>query len=183
MVANNGYAGDLGAATPAELVERARSLYLAHCYDEALEVAERLLSFAARGYSVRALCLAEIGRPEEGLRAAEAGVASDPADAVVLTSRAFCRHRLGDNAGAEEDYTRALALAPDNYKIPYNYACYWAERNDFAKCREYLGRAVDLMTPGVRLTMLEDPDLARFQGEEWFRELALRARARVRGGA
>jgi len=142
-------------------------------------MAERLLSFAARGYSVRALCLAEMGRAEECLRAAEMGVAGDPGNAVVLTSRAFCRHRLGDNAGAEADYRRALELAPTDHKVPYNYACYWAERNDVARCREYLEKAVAIIPPSVRLPMLEDPDLARFREKDWFRELAARARARL----
>jgi len=167
------------AASPGELVELARALYLAHRYEEALEAAQRLLAYAARGYSVRALCLSEMGKPAEGLQAAEAAVATDPSDAVALTSRGFCRHRLGDNAGAEADYRRALELDPDNYKVPYNYACYWAERHDVDRCRELLEKAVALMPPGIPLNMMEDADLARYHREDWFRDLALRARAAI----
>lgn len=173
----------LANASPAEIIEIARANYLAHKYDEALTVVDRLLKFAARGYSVRALCLAEMGQPEEGLRAAEMGVAADPTDAVVLTSRAFCKHRLGDNVGADDDYHRAMELDPGNYKVFYNYACYWAERNNEGECRRYLEMAVELMSPGNRSTMLEDPDLARFREAEWFRELAARAKARTRNAA
>ncbi len=165
------------------LFEKARGLYFRRHYEDALSAAQELLEYAnaaARAYSIRGLCLTEMGMAMEGVAAAEAAVAADPEDAVAYTTRAFCRHRLGDNAGAEEDYNSALTLDPENYKVYYNYACYWAERGDEERCRKYLARAVGLIAPGTALYIAEDADLARYANRDWLRELILEVKAKGR---
>ena len=179
VVADEGRA--TGDAAGGALFESARRLYIARQYDDALKAAQQLLAyeaFVARAYSVRALCLTEMWMAAEGLAAAEAAVATDARDAVAITSRAFCRHRLGDDAGAEKDYAAALALAPGDFRVYYNLACYWSERGDEARCREYLARAVDLVPPASGMPLAEDADLARYHQREWFRELSARAKAK-----
>jgi len=164
-----------------EIFRKARIYYFERRYEDALREAQRLLSFddaGARAYSIRALCLIELGMAVEGLAAAEAAVGADREDPVAYSIRAYCRHRLKDNAGAEEDFRRALELGPDNYRTYYNFACYWAQRGEEGLCRENLGRAVALVPPGTAIYLGGEADFARYKTAEWFRELLLAAKGK-----
>lgn len=168
---------------PNELFNKARRLYFDKRFDEALRVVDRLLASGGndvRAYCIRALCYVEMGLAGEALEAAEAAVRHGPADGVAYSTRAFCRHRGGDRDGAELDYSRALELEPGNYKVHYNLACYWSERGDEEKCRDYLRRAIDLAPPGCDFYIETDGDLARYAQKEWFRELLLQAKVKAR---
>ena len=51
-------------------------------------------------------------RPSEGLSAADAGLAVNPNDAVLLLGRAAAENALGQYAQAKDDMERAIRLSP-----------------------------------------------------------------------
>jgi len=158
-----------------------RELYVNRRYEEAFAAALALVKRDSNhtwAYCVCASCLAQMGRAAEGLAVAEQAVALEPTFPLALTSRALCLHRLGRDAEAEADYERALALGSDDFRVYYNIACYWAERGDERKCRGNFALAVALMRAGDAGEISKDPDLARYHGREWFKDLLAEAKSK-----
>lgn len=158
-----------------------RDLYTGRRYEEAFAAALALVKRDPNhtwAYCVCASCLAQMGRANEGLAVAEQAVALEPKFPLALTTRALCLHRLGRYSEAEADYERALAVGAEDFRIYYNFACYWAERGDETKCRQYFGQAIAYMGPGDAGDIAGDPDLARYQGREWFKELLAEAKSK-----
>jgi hypothetical protein len=90
----------------------------------------------------------------------------------------MCLHRLGDESAAESDFDRAVGLAPTDFRVFYNAACYWAERADEKKCRALFETAMSLAPASFVAVASVDPDLARYSGREWFREILAAVRRR-----
>jgi len=173
----------------AEITAEASKIFQLGRFDEALTMYERAIALDprnARAHGGRSLSLTQLGRHEEGLAAAAAAVDAAPAYSPSYTVLAFCHHRLGREAEALAAFEKALALGPEEPRVLYNVACYWAEMGDEAKCRGFLARAFDVVEPHTLDLAPRDPDLARFAGQEWFRELlaaAKRKRAAARAPA
>jgi Tfp pilus assembly protein PilF len=147
-------------------------------FDEALEMDPGLV----RAYVAKAMCMAQLGDPAAGQRLAEKAIALDDHYGTAYTARALCRRRMGDVKGAVVDYQRALELAPDDFRVYYNFACFCAEQGDEEKCREYLRYAFELSSAGFVEIAAQDPDLARYNRTEWFRDLVAEVKTKAAGG-
>jgi tetratricopeptide (TPR) repeat protein len=64
----------------------------------------------------------ETGRYEDAIRHFERVLSRDKDNVLALKAAAYSRIKLGDLAGAEELYARALALEPESADQGYNYA-------------------------------------------------------------
>jgi tetratricopeptide (TPR) repeat protein len=111
---------DLDRAAPAAVragdhFVRARLLLRRQDYDGALDACEHALRLQAdaRGHRLQAEALLGLGRHADADAALDACLKFQPRDAEVLCARASVRTRLGDYAGAQTDYGRALEVAPD----------------------------------------------------------------------
>ncbi len=169
----------------AAFTQQGVELFFRGRYAEALALMDEALALdpaSVRAYCGRAMCLAQLGKPDEGALMADRALALDPDSGVAFSVRALCRHRRGDDAGAETDYRKAIELEPGDYRGYYNFACYWAEHGDEEKCRSYLAHAFQLATVAFADIAAEDPDLARYSGREWFRELVAETKRRARDG-
>lgn len=145
-------------------------------FEEALRKAEAAVKASPnfyRGWGVKALALLALGRNEEALAAIEEGIRRAPTVGVLYSIKGICHARAGDDAAAVDAFRRALAISPADDRIYYNFACYWAQVGNGAECRRYLTRALELQPTSVRLAK-KDADLARYAGEEWFKELLAR---------
>jgi Tfp pilus assembly protein PilF len=170
----------------AALTQRGVDLFFQSRYDEALAALEEATTVdpaASRPWSARALCMAQLGNPRLGMTLAERALELDRNAPMAYTARATCRRRLGDGDGARADFERGMALAPDDYRVYYNYACHWAELGREEECRQMLAMAFDLAPGHFAAVATADPDLARYSRREWFRDLtvALRQRAALGG--
>jgi len=88
--------------------------------------AARLAALApkdARALALRGVLALRDGSPPERAEALLArAVDGDPKDVAAQANLAVVRRRLGDLSGAEGAYGAALALAPENAKLRFNYA-------------------------------------------------------------
>jgi tetratricopeptide (TPR) repeat protein len=119
---------------------------------------------AERVYREAADRLARGGDPAEALAALDRAAALDPRRADILVTRARLKRRLGDAAGAEADYTAALALAADPASL--------VER---AGLRAAAGRVAEALadctlairqSPGFPEARLERARLLRHEGRD-----------------
>jgi tetratricopeptide (TPR) repeat protein len=165
----------------AALTQQAVDLFFRGDYDVALNLVEDSLGLNpaySRTHCAKALCLLQLGQARDALKCTEYALELNDGDAVAYTTRAMCRHRLGDGEGAEADFERAVELGPDDYRVFYNAACYWAERGREEECREHFETAMALAPAAFAAVAAADPDLARYSGREWFREILAEVRKR-----
>jgi Flp pilus assembly protein TadD len=113
------------------------------------------------------------------LEYAERAVALAPNDGLAFSTLGLTLHRVGRWPEAEEAFERGLGLTPDDHRVYYNYACYWAERGNEENCRKYLELACDLAPETFAAVIAGDPDLGRYAAAPWFRDAlaALKTRA------
>lgn len=168
----------------AALSAQAASAFQDKRYEDALSFAEEAVRTAptyGRGYMAKSLSLAQLGHPAKGLEAALAGINTDPDYALAYTAAAICHHRLGQDAEADRFFARALELAPEHPQVLYNYACYCAELGREPECREFLAKAFTRVTKESFLEEARnDPDIARYVGTEWFKDILADAKIRLR---
>jgi TolB-like protein len=90
-------------------------------YDvKVLEPADRAIALDPnniRAYYTKSEYLTLSHRPTEGLGAADAGLALNPNDAVLLIARAMAENSLGRYAQAKDDMERGLRLSPGDPPI------------------------------------------------------------------
>ena len=117
------------------------------------------------------LCLSQLGRAAEALAYAEKAVdfARDPG--LACATLGLVLHRLGRGDDARTAFLRGLECTPDDYRVYYNFACYWAEAGDEEECRRYLALTLELAPASFGGNPAQDPDLARYSRREWFTEL------------
>src|SRR5205807_1962342 len=104
------------AALAEDHLERGRILHgrkdyeaAARAYDAAVALRPR----DARAQRLRAEALLELNRLPEALQSLDACLQHGPPDADAFRARAVVRTRLGQYAGAQTDFTRALELRPE----------------------------------------------------------------------
>jgi Flp pilus assembly protein TadD len=166
------------------LSARAAEAFQRKQYEEALVFAEEAVRAApsfGRGYMAKSLSLAQLGHPGEGLAAALAGIHADPGYALAYTAAAICYRRLGRDGEADRYFARALELGPEHPQVLYNFACYCAELGREQDCREYLAKAFARVNNETFLEEARtDPDIARYIGTEWFKDILADAKIRLR---
>lgn len=143
--------------------------------EEALAL-DPLFERALRG---KALCLTQLGRSTEALVFAERALERYPRSGLAHSTRGLCLHRNGRGPEAEADFKRAIELAAEDYRVYYNFACYWAERGDEGQCRRHMEYALEAAPENFIHVPPQDPDLARFSRREWFLDLLARLRQRA----
>lgn len=148
-------------------------------YSQALEMFDRAIALDdtnVRAFGGRSLVMVQLGQPAAAIHNAELALGLDPSYAPNYTVLAYCYHRLGREKEAQETFEKALALQPNEPRVLYNYACYWAELRDEEKCRTYLERAFHHVAYHTLEHAPNDPDLAIYAKSEWFRELLAKAK-------
>lgn len=169
-----------------ELVFKASTLTFTGHYREGLELLDQALALdpsIPRAHSGRAVALAQMGRPDEGLVSAQEAIRLAPAEAPAYTSLALCLDRMGRYEEAKSTYDFALTIRPENPKVLYNYACFWAVHGQEEKCRFYLTRAFQYLESGVVTHSKKDADLVPYVDSDWFEELHAAAKLLEKGVA
>jgi protein O-GlcNAc transferase len=167
-----------------ELVLKASTLTFTGHYREGLELLDQALALdpsVPRAHSGRAVALAQMGRPEEGLISAQEAIRLAPAQAPAYTTLALCLDRMGRFDEAKSTYEFALTIRPENPKVLYNYACFWAVHGQEEKCRFFLTRAFQYLESGVVTHSKKDADLAPYTDADWFEELHAAAKLLEKG--
>jgi tetratricopeptide (TPR) repeat protein len=108
--------GQTGPAAAGDHVERGRILYRLGRYEAAMQEGDAALTARpdSAAHRLRAEALLHLGRYQEAVRALDQYEKTGPPAAEVYRVRGHARAKLGDQAGAVEDYSRALALGPDS---------------------------------------------------------------------
>jgi tetratricopeptide (TPR) repeat protein len=153
--------------------ERGRALFLNRKFADALAAFNEALRQDAsflRAEIARAYALKKLGRLDEALASAARAIAGGPRAGLAYAARASIYQDLERRAEAEADFGRAIALSPDEPRVSYNFACFWAVERDEEKCRRYLSRALEL-DPQSKATAAVDEDFAPFREKTWFLEL------------
>jgi len=166
----------------AALTQLGMDLYGRARFGEALNRMEDALALNAvyeRALRGKALCLTQLGRAQEALAVAELALERYPESGLNYSTRGLCLHRAGRSAEAEADFERAVELAAEDYRVYYNYACFWAERGDEERCRRYFGYALEAAPENFAYVPPADPDLARYSRREWFLDLLAHLKQRA----
>lgn len=166
--------------TASTLIARAFNLFWERRYGDALAAADAAISLdpsVTRAYLLKAATLAQMGRPREAQACAEEAVRRDPGNGVAFSVLAYCLNRNGDRPRAIAHFEHAVALSPDDFRVYYNYACFWAELRRPTDCARWLEAALRV-DPDVAKTLLSDPDLARYAQDEWLLDLVAEFRTR-----
>ncbi len=170
-----------GEGRAAELTHQAVAFMFRGQYETARALLAQALADDpgyVRAYTSLAYTLMFQGDADGGLAAAEKALTLAPDFATAYTARGDCRVRLGDVFGAVADFETALRLDPGNYRVHYNFACFWCRQGDGAKCRRYLERALELCPPFFLDIVARDVSLAAVVDEDWFKDLVARAAGR-----
>ncbi|MDR3122467.1 MAG: tetratricopeptide repeat protein [Treponema sp.] len=104
----------------------------------------------------------ETGRYEEAVRHFERALARDGENVLALKAAAYSRIKIGDLAGAEELYERALTLEPESADQGYNYALVLMALDKPEKAEEVLLKYKIVMVENKNTLLL----LARAQKEQ-----------------
>jgi len=166
--------------TPDALTARAFGLFWDQHYAEALAIVDAALNLdpaCVRAYLTKTVTLVQLGRPREARAFAEEAIRLQPDYGVAYSILAYCLSRDGDRPRAVANFERALTLSPEDCRVYYNYACYWADMGRPAECARWLEAGLRL-EPGMAKNLLRDPDFARYAQDEWLRDLVAEYRAR-----
>jgi len=166
----------------AALTQLGMDLYERGRYAVALDFCEQAVALTPafeRAHRGRALCLSQLGTTEEAVACARRALALAPQSGLAYSTLGLCLHRTGRREEAEEAFYAALDLTPEDYRVYYNFACYWAEVGNEEKCRRYLALALEVAPETFAGAPPTDPDLARYSGKDWFRELLATLKTRA----
>lgn len=152
----------------------------------AVPVATLVLAGCAAGPFERGLLYYEQGRYRQALAAFDEAIRTRPS-AGAYANRGTTRARLGDARGAIEDFTRALALEPDDPEVLVNRGNAHLAAGDPGAAVADFSRALALR-PGLALARF-NRGLARWQAgdpsgarEDWEQAIALASDPAVRSG-
>ena len=79
--------------------------------------------------------------------------------------------RIGDRAGAREQFAALLEIAPDNFSALFNMGALYAQETNAPAATPWLRRAMERMNPAQYQTYLNDPDLAPIRDTPEFKQL------------
>src|SRR5208283_513936 len=96
------------------------------------------------GYTVAALCLADMQRIPDAIRYFEESVKLNPNDPATLAALANGYARLEQNEKAVAAMKRAVDLAPDNPQMLLNMGALMAQLEKFDPAAEWLEKALAL---------------------------------------
>jgi tetratricopeptide (TPR) repeat protein len=152
-------------------------------YEDAIAAFEEALALEpdrVRAIRGKALCLSQLGKAQEALAFAEQAVKLARYPGLSYSTLGLVLHRLGRRDEAEKAFHLGLENTPDDFRVYYNFACYWAEVANEEACKRYLGLALELAAESFVPQPPNDPDLGRYSHEKWFAEmLATRKRRAV----
>jgi tetratricopeptide (TPR) repeat protein len=149
-------------------------------YEDAVAAFEEALALEpdrVRAIRGKALCLSQLGKAQEALAFAEEAVKLARYPGLSYSTLGLVLHRLGRRDEAEKAFHLGMENTPDDFRVYYNFACYWAEVANEEACRRYFGLALDLAAESFVPQPPNDPDLGRYSHEKWFAEM-LAARKR-----
>lgn len=149
-------------------------------HDDAVAAFEEALALQpgrVRAIRGKALCLSQLGRAQEALAHAEEAVELAQRPGLAYATLGLVLHRLGRREEAEKAFHLGLENKPDDFRVYYNFACYWAETANEEKCRQYLALALELAPESFVPQPPNDPDLGRYSHTKWFADM-LAARKR-----
>lgn len=121
-----------------------------------------------RALAGKTIALCQLGNAGAGIAFAERALEIHPFSGIILDARGFCYASLGDDARAVVDFEKAVALAPDDHNVYYNYACYCCSRGLDEKARTFLRLAFEKGPSLLPALAQRDPDLARYHRAPWF---------------
>ncbi|MCP4229683.1 MAG: tetratricopeptide repeat protein [bacterium] len=154
-------------------IEMGRSLMNQGNAEDALPLLER----AEKTEEVRiiarlkkASCLALLGRKEEGLALINEVLAEAPREPEAYDSKGQILQLMERLDEAGEAHKKAVELAPGNYLVWYNMACYRARIGEPGLCRDALKKAIELR-PQQNVYAAQDVDFDRYKDEDWFKEI------------
>ncbi len=152
-------------------------------YDDAVAAFEEALALEpdrVRALRGKALSLSQLGKAQEALAFAEEAVKLARFPGLSYATLGLVLHRLGRREEAEEAFHLGMENTPDDFRVYYNFACYWAEVANEEACKRYLELALELASESFVPEPPNDPDLGRYSHEKWFGEmLATRKRRAV----
>jgi tetratricopeptide (TPR) repeat protein len=118
----------------------------------------------------KAACLALMGRKEEGLELINQVLAEAPREPEAYDSKGQILQMMDRMDEAGEAHRKAVELAPGNYLVWYNMACYHARSGEPGLCRDALKTAIELR-PQHNVYAAQDKDFDRYKDEDWFKEI------------
>jgi adenylate cyclase len=168
----------------------ARLAYQSHRFDASVRYFEKAMSLMdsdvnsgmmlVSAYRVLGDTIGLRRSAEVALKRADAVLARDQNNVVVIAYSSNALMALGEGERARARMNRALLLDPDNLDMRYNFAC---------ALNTYLGdkdAALEMMKPllagitGALLNYLkDDPDLESLHDDPWFKEMVAAAEVRL----
>jgi tetratricopeptide (TPR) repeat protein len=151
-------------------------------YDDAVAAFEQALALEpdrVRAIRGKALCLSQLGKAQEALAYAEKAVELARYPGLSYATLGLVLHRLGRREDAEKAFQLGLENTPDDFRVYYNFACYWAEVGDEEECRRHLALALELAPESFLPQPPQDPDMARYSRHKWFADLLAARKRRV----
>jgi tetratricopeptide (TPR) repeat protein len=89
-----------------------------------------------------------------------------PAEPIGYLYRSFALQQLGRLSEAQQNLVSAARRFPNDWRIPYNVACYSSKLGDRAGAWNWLDRAIELGDPDtVKSLALDDPNFQSFWHE------------------
>ncbi|MGD8719455.1 MAG: tetratricopeptide repeat protein [Candidatus Zixiibacteriota bacterium] len=115
----------------------------------------------------RSVALTRLGRYDEALEVAFRIARRDPDSPYAYNAQAVCFQAMGRLEEAEKAFKLSVKYGPDIPGNIYNFACYWAARDDVKQCRKFLEKAIELDSR-LNVIAATDVDFSRYRSEDWF---------------
>lgn len=151
----------------------AEELLRARRYEQAREAFQNVISSRpadVRALAGKSLTLTRLGRFGEALSTAEQIFLHEVNSPRAYQARAVCYQAMGFPIKAREAFEKAVSYGPDVARVHYDFARFWATRQEPDKCRSHLERAFNL-EPELAASAPSDSDLKPYRTRKWFLEL------------
>lgn len=134
----------------------------------------------AEGSLTRGLDLFAAGRLEDAAREFESATRTDPANSLAWSNLGAARMKLGRVEEARKAYDQALLLAPEDWRIRYNFGLSLARTGSAREALGYLQPALEVLRADeprqsllaqVELELRTDPGLLALRNEPGFENL------------
>ncbi|MHB1897408.1 MAG: TIR domain-containing protein [Metallibacterium sp.] len=164
--------------------------YQLHQYEAAIrfyEKAASLIDADLNSASMLISCYTAVGNAagmhraaQLSLKRAEAILARDQNNSVVMGYSAYALAALGEGERAKSRMNRALLIDPDNFNMRYNFACAISVYlKDKEAALEMLGPMFEQITDGAMPYAKADPDLEFLRDDPRYQAMVSAAEARL----